>query len=42
MENGGLWAPTIPDKYETRFPINFMNYAQNKIALKCKTRNLDY
>jgi len=42
MENGGCEAPTIPDKYETSFPINFVNYAQNKIALICKTRNIDY
>jgi len=32
MENGGCEAPAIPDKYEASFPINFVNYAQNKIA----------
>jgi hypothetical protein len=33
MENGGFEAPAIPDMYEARFPINFVNYAQNKIIL---------
>jgi len=42
MENGGCEAPTIRDKYEARFSINFVNYAQNKITLTCKTRNVDY
>jgi hypothetical protein len=42
MENGGCEAPTIPDKYEAPFPINFANYAENKITLTCKTRNTDY
>jgi hypothetical protein len=28
--------------YEARFPINFVNYAQNKIILTWKTRNIDY
>lgn len=35
-------APAIPDKYEARFLINFVNYAQNKIILTWKTRNIDY
>lgn len=40
-ENGGCEAPTIPDKYEARFPINFVNYAQNKTTSTYKTRNID-
>lgn len=42
MVNGGCESLTLPDKYEARFPINFVNYAQNKITLTCKTRNVDY
>jgi hypothetical protein len=42
MENGGCEDPTILDKYQARFQINFVNYAQNKITLTCKTHNIDY
>jgi hypothetical protein len=32
----------VPDKYEARFPINFVHYAQNKITLTWKAHNIDY